>query len=142
MHAMSSSQIRVHSQCTSVFKCKFMCMCVLGVQESGTLIAFARLPTLKRPLPWRGKRFLTTLQNGEGWGIQQKKKDMRQGSKVGGSGHLGEEELPKQLPSFIWPTSSYPMHTCSLSPSFSLTNTQIHAASPPPHVLKCGPHRG
>lgn len=54
MHAMSSSQIRVYSECMSVFKCKFMCMCVLGVQESGSLIAFARLPTLKWPLPWGG----------------------------------------------------------------------------------------
>lgn len=53
MHAMSSSQIRDYSQCVSMFKCKFTCVsaCVYGVEESGSLIAFAGLPTLKWPLP-------------------------------------------------------------------------------------------
>lgn len=59
MHAMSSSQIRDYSECVSMFKCKFMCVClhvcvcvcVYGVEESGSLIASARLPTLKWPLP-------------------------------------------------------------------------------------------
>lgn len=68
---------------------------------------------------------------------------MGEGSEVGGLEHLGEKELPKQLPSFIWPASNCPTHTCSISPSFSLrkhTNTQSFA--PPPHVFRCGPHRG
>lgn len=57
MHAMSSSQIRDYSECMSMFKCKFVCVLVrvcvsaYGVEESGSLIAFARLPTLKWPLP-------------------------------------------------------------------------------------------
>ncbi len=61
MHAMSSSQIRDYSESVSMFKCNFTCVCVCvcvfvcvclnGVEESGSLIAFARLPTLKWPLP-------------------------------------------------------------------------------------------
>lgn len=51
MHAMSSSQIRDYSGCMSMFKCKCVCACVCGVEKSGSLIAFARLPTLKWSLP-------------------------------------------------------------------------------------------
>lgn len=125
MHAMSSSQIRDYSECVSMFKCRFACVRVWRrrVWVSDCLCQASHIKVASAP----GKRFLNTWQNRKGWAIQQAR-DMGEGSKVRGSGHLGEKKLPKQLPGFIWPASNCPTLTCSLF--FSLTNTDIHSFAP------------
>ena len=133
---MSSSQIRDRAECASVLKGQVYVRACAGRRGVWASDCFCQ-PSHIKVASAAGRRFLTVWQNVEGWRNTVRK---RYGSKVGGWGHLGEKELPKQLPGFPWPASNCPttlVHSLSLS---LLRTHKKHTASP--HPPKCGPHRG